>query len=764
MRTKIAAILALLNFVFLPVIIKCQTVIQYDKNPSQFVKPLVGTKGEGNTYPGAVAPFGMIQISPDTDDNLWETASGYEYADSAILGFSLTHFSGTGIPDLGDFRFMPQIGKPWFVQGPKSNPDSGYSSAYKHADEVAKAGYYSVKLSDNHVKVECTAADRAGMLRFTFPKTDSASILIDLAQTLMWDAVWSNVRVINDSTVTGYHIVNGWAKDRQMYFAAVFSKPLDNLVIMNDGKPVVYNGYRFRSSFEASGKNLQFLAHFKTKDQEKILVKVSVSAVSTQNALENLTTELKGKSFENIVSETQAKWDRELSKMQVEGSTELKETFYTALYHTFLTPMLYEDVNGDYRGLDHNVHKTGGGNNYAVFSLWDTYRATHPLFCLVQPTRNADMINSMLAHYDQSVEHLLPVWSLQGNETWCMIGYHAVPVIVDAMMKDLPGFDYQRAYNAMKTTALNPNYDNVKTYSQLGWVPFDKENESVSKTLEYAFDDFCIAQAAGKLGMKNDSVVFMQRAESYKNLFDPKMQLMRGRDSQGQWRTPFNSHEYVQGGDFTEATSWQYSWYVPQDIDGLIDLYGSPKAFTQKLDSLFTFNDNSSENMDDVQGRIGEYWHGNEPSHHIIYLYDFAGKPYKTQELLHKVIKDQYGNQPGSLTGNDDCGQMSAWYLFSVIGFYPVCPGSNYYAIGSPGAPSVKINFENGSSFQMKALNLSDRNIYIQKVTLNGKPWNKPYLGYSDIKNGGEIIFEMGAKPNLKWGNDVKINELNMTQ
>lgn len=761
MRTKIAAILTFLSCIFLPLILNSQSAIQFDKNPSQFVKPLVGTKGEGNTYPGAVAPFGMIQISPDTDDNLWETASGYEYSDSAILGFSLTHFSGTGIPDLGDFRFVPQIGKPWFVQGPKSNPDSGYSSRFSHADEVALAGYYSVKLSDNNVKVECTAADRAGMLRFTFPKTDSASILIDLAQTLMWDAVWSNVRVINDSTVTGYHIVNGWAKERHMYFAAVFSKPLNNLVIMSDGKPVIYNGYRFRSSLEATGKNLQFLAYLKTKDQEQITVKVGISAISTQNALDNMNVELTGKAFENIVSETQAKWDRELSKLQLAGSSELKETFYTALYHTFLTPMLYEDANGDYRGLDHNIHKANG-KNYAVFSLWDTYRATHPLFCLIQPSRNADMINSMLAHYDQSVEHLLPVWSLQGNETWCMIGYHAVPVISDAIMKDIPGFDYERAYNAIKATALNPNYDNVKKYSELGWVPFDKENESVSKTLEYAFDDFCIAQAAAKLGMKHDSALFMQRAKSYKNIFDPNLRLMRGRDSHGQWRAPFNSHEYAQGGDFTEATSWQYTWYVPQDIKGLIDLYGNEKAFTQKLDSLFTFNDNSSENMDDVQGRIGEYWHGNEPSHHIIYLYDFAGKPYKTQELVHNVIKNQYGNQPGSLTGNDDCGQMSAWYLFSVMGFYPVCPGSNYYAIGSPCAPEVKINFENGRSFQIKAINLSDKNIYIQKVTLNGKPWNKPYLGYHDIINGGELIFEMGAKPNLKWGKDVDLNELNV--
>jgi len=730
-------------------------------SPASFVKPLIGTFGEGNTYPGAVAPFGMIQISPDTEDELWETASGYEYSDSSIIAFSLTHFSGTGIPDLGDIRFMPQIGKPWFTEGPKSNPDSGYRARYSHSDESASAGYYSVELKDNNVRVECASADRSGFLRFTFPHTDSASILVDLSRNLRWNIIWSNIRVLNDSTICGYHMVNGWAKERYVYFTAVFSRPFDGFSIISNGKRVFYNGYRFASKYESAGKNLQFLANFKTKQDEKILVKVAVSAVSTKNAIQNMNAELAHWDFEKLVRETGQKWDNELSKVQIDGTQEQKETFYTALYHAFLTPVLYQDVNGEYRGLDQNIRQAKGFTNHAIFSLWDTYRAIHPLFCLLQPERNADMINSMLAHYDQSADHLLPVWSLSGNETWCMIGYHAVPVIVDAYMKGIRGFDVNRAYEAIKATAMNPDYDNVKTYASLGWVPFDLENESVSKTLEYAYDDFCVAQMARSLGKTADYDYFLKRSMAYKNLFDKTTMLMRGRDTKGNWRTPFNSHEYVQGGDFTEGTSWQYTWYVPQDINGLIGLYGGNKGFLRKLDSLFTFTDNSSANMDDVQGRLGEYWHGNEPSHHIIYLYDFAGQPWKAQELVHKVMKTQYGNKPNSLSGNDDCGQMSAWYLFNAMGFYPVCPGSNYYAFGSPALKKAVIRLAANKSFSITAENLTDLNIYIQKVMLNGKAWNKPYFSYDELKNGGELIFTMGPKPNKKWGTQVDFTELN---
>jgi predicted alpha-1,2-mannosidase len=523
---------------------------------------------------------------------------------------------------------------------------------------------------------------------------------------------------------------------------------------------VYYNGYRFRSSSECSGKNLQFLADYKTEAGEKILVRVAISSVSMENAANNLHAEIPHWNFEKVRQETTEKWDKELGKIEIEGTTTQKETFYTALYHAFLTPILFQDSDGRYRGLDLNIHQAKGFTNHAIFSLWDTYRATHPLFCLIQPDRNAEMINSMLVHYDQSVDHLLPVWSLCGNETWCMIGYHSVPVTVDAYLKGIKGFDPQRAYEAIRTTAMNPDYDNVMTYARLGWVPNDKENESVSKTLEYAHDDFCIARMAKSLGKNDDYSYFMKRAMSYKNLFDKNTMLMRGRDSNGNWKTPFNSHEYVDGGDFTEGTSWQYSWYVPHDIKGLIDLQGGNKPFLKKLDSLFTFTDNTSEHIDDIQGRLGEYWHGNEPSHHIIYLYDFAGQPWKTQELVHTIIKSQYGNQPNSLSGNDDCGQMSAWYLFNAMGFYPVCPGTNYYAIGSPVIPKAIIYLSNGKSFRMEARNLSEKNIYIKNVILNGKEWGKPYFMYDELVNGGSITFVMSDKPNKKWGQIVDFNEM----
>ncbi len=729
------------------------STIGQSARPVDYVRPFVGTQGEGNTFPGASAPFGMMQLSPDTDMELWETASGYEYSDSSIIGFSLTHLNGTGIPDLGDFLFMPSIGTPKLIPGSKAYPDSGYRQRYSHNDEEASAGYYRVRLPKPNVNVELSAAERSGIIRFTWPQSDSAFILTDLTHVLRWNVMWSDIRVENDSTVTGMHIVNGWAKNRYLYFAARYSRAFDSFRIMNDGKPVLYNGYRFRSRRESQGKNIQFLAQYRTKANEVIMVKIGISSVSAENAMKNLDAEIPDWNFERVRKETAEKWNRELSKIEVETRNQGDlETFYTSLYHTFLTPNLYQDVTGEYRGFDQNIHKAEGFTNYAIFSLWDTYRAEHPLLSLIQRDRDANMINAMLAHYDQSVEHLLPVWSLQGNETWCMIGYHAVPVIVDAFMNGVQGFDVQRAYEAVKTTAMNPNYDNVATYAKLGWVPYDKENESVSKTLEYAYDDWCVATMAKALGKTEDYDYFMKRAGSYKNLFDHSYNLMRGRDSQGSWRTPFNPHLYTEGGDITEGTSWQYTWYVPQDVSGLIKLFGGKKPFTEKLDSLFIVEADTTKGVDDIAGRMGEYWHGNEPSHHIIFLYDYADQPWKTQELAHKVNNTQYGNKPNSLCGNDDCGQMSAWYIFNVLGFYPVCPGSNEYAIGSPALCKAIVHLSGGKEVTITAENLSAENIYVQSLTVNGKKWNSAFLTYDAIKNGGRLEFVMGPKPNRKWG------------
>jgi predicted alpha-1,2-mannosidase len=729
---------------------------------SDYVRPLVGTKDfEGNTYPGPSAPFGMIQISPDTDKTNWNTASGYAYTDPTILGFSLTHLTGTGIPDLGDFLFMPQMGKPAFVSGMKDHPAEGYQSAYSHADETAAIGYYKVRLQKSGVTAELTAGERAGILRFTFPAGTNASILTDLNHVLSggsWHIIWSQARVADQSTITGFHLVQGWAKERYLYFAARYSRPFDDAQIISNGKPVIYDSYanyRFRSRKDAAGTNLQVLAKYdSTQAGEIIQVKVAVSAVSAANALANLDAEIPDWDFEKVRLATRDRWDRELGKMQIEGSAEQKETFYTSLYHAFLAPNLYEDANGEYRGFDHAIHQARGFTEYTVFSLWDTFRATHPLFTLIQEPRDSDMINTLLAHYDQSADHLLPMWELQGNETWCMIGYHAVPVIVDGYLKGVKGFDPQHAYEAIRTTALNPDYDGTAIYAKLGWVPFDQENESLSKTLEYAYDDWCVAQMAKALGKTDDYNYFMKRAGSYTNLYDPTIGWMRPKDSHGHWRTPFNPHTYGTDidNDITEATSSQYSWFVPQDVPGLIRLMGGREAFIQKLDSLFTTDTATRElSTNDQRGCIGEYWHGNEPSHHVIYLYAYAGAPWKAAERLHQVVTTQYGNQPDSLCGNDDCGQMSSWYLFTCLGFYPVCPGSDYYVIGAPQVSRLVMHLSNGKKFTMTAENLSGQNIYVQSVRLNGKALDNPFLPVRAVSQGGTLAFIMGPRPS-PWG------------
>jgi predicted alpha-1,2-mannosidase len=735
---------------------------------SDYIRPMVGTKGEeGNTYPGPSAPFGMVQISPDTDTTNWETDSGYAYADPTIMGFSLTHLTGTGCPDLGDFLFMPQVGRQDFVAGTKDHPEAGYQSAYSHDDELASAGYYKVKLQKSGVLAEMTAGERAGILRFTFPASDEAAIMLDLGHVINgghWRVAESRVRIEDNSTVTGFHLVNGWAKERYLYFAARFSRPFDDTEIISAGKPVIYNTYRFRSRNEAAGTNLQFFAKYKTHANEVIQVKVAVSAVSAANALANLDGEIPGWGFEKLLDATREKWNRELSKIEIEGSQEQKETFYTSMYHAFLAPNLYQDVNGQYRGFDQNIHQAKGFTEYSVFSLWDTFRAEHPLFTLIQSQRDAGMINSLLVHFDQSADRLLPMWELQGNETWCMIGYHAVPVIVDGYMKGVKGFNVPHAYEAIKATAMNPDYDGLAAYRKLGWVP-DEEDESVSKTLEYAYDDWCIAQMARALGKTDDYNEFMKRAASYKNIYDPDLGWMRPKDSHGNWRAPFDAHIFGGGtnlNDVTEATSSQYSWFVPQDVPGLIALMGGNEKFAEKLDSLFdaklsqVFTDGMSAN--DLRGCIGEYWHGNEPSHHVIYLYSYAGQPWKAAQRLRQVVTTQYGNQPDSLCGNDDCGQMSSWYIFTCMGFYPVCPASDYYVIGAPQIPKAVMRLSSGKKFTMTAENISDKNIYVQSVKLNGKNWDSPFLPYRELKRGGTIEFTMGSQPS-QWGTNPAMPE-----
>lgn len=723
-----------------------------EEHLTSYVNPFVGTDGYGNVYPGAQLPFGGIQISPDTDDHFYDAASGYKYSQPTIMGFSLSHLSGTGIPDLGDFLFVPGTGDIKPTPGTHEHPEEGYRSRYSHHQEWASPGYYGVILSDYDVKAEMTSAIRSGIFRFTYPKTDNAFILIDLNHTLWQSCPWSNLRQMNDSTIVGYKLVKGWGPERHIYFAATFSCKLQDFSILQNGNPVIYNTKRFRSHKEAWGEKLMACIRFKAKKGEEVYVKTAISGVSTDGALLNLK-EVNESTFDQVKEDANRLWEKELGKYQIKGDLKTKQTFYSNVYHTALHPFIYQDNDGKYRELDKNIGVADSFTNYTVFSLWDTYRAFHPLLNLVNQPLNADIANSMLVHFDKSVEQMLPIWSFYGNETWCMIGYHAVSVLADMIVKGVKGFDYERAFKAMKATAMNQHYDCLPEYTQLGYVPFDKEAESVSKTLEYAYDDYCIARAAKVLGKESDYQYFMHRAMSYKNLIDPETKYMRGRDSQGNWRTPFNPTAYqgpgsIHGwGDITEGFTMQYSWYVPHDFQGYIDIAG--KAFLLKqLDRLFTTEMGQDiPGAHDIQGRIGAYWHGNEPCHHIAYLYNQLGEPWKCQKWIREIVKRFYGDEPNSLSGNDDCGQMSAWYIFSCIGFYPVAPSSNIYSIGSPCLETMTTRLSNGKEIKVTTSNWSDDHVYLKEVRLNGKRLQTPFIHYDDIKDGATLHFIMSNRP-----------------
>ena len=748
-----------MNYRLITAILLC-TALTVRAQLTQYVNPFVGTDGYGNVYPGAQTPFGGIQISPDTDEHFYDCASGYKWNRNSIQGFSLTHLSGTGIPDMGDFLFMPGVGEPILDPGTDDNPDSGYRSRFSHDKETAAPGYYAVWLSDYGVNAEMTAAKRSGMFRFTYPKTDQAFVLLDLNHTLWFKCAWSNIRIENDSTITAYKLVKGWGPERHIYMRAVFSKSFKNFMIFQDKKPVVYNTSRFRSNREAWGEKLLFTAEFDTRDGEEIIVKTAVSATSTAGAELNME-EIDGMTFDQVREKATGAWETELSRYQIDGTREQKETFYTSAYHAALCPFVYNDADGKYRSLDKNIYKAEGWTPLTVFSLWDTYRAFHPLMNLVHQDVQADVANSLLDHYDKSVEHMLPYWAFGSNETWCMIGYHAASVLADMIVKDVKGFDYDRAFEAMKTTAMNEHYDCLPEYRTLGYVPFDKEAESVSKTLEYAYDDYAIAQAAKKLGKTDDYKYFMKRSQHYRNLFDSETKYMRGKDSKGQWRTPFSPLAYegpgsVNGwGDITEGFTVQYHWTVPHDVHGLMRLMGRD-TFKQRLDSLFQHElHDDIPGAHDIQGRIGAYWHGNEPCHHIAYLYNYLGEGWQCQKWVRTVVDRFYGNQPGSLCGNDDCGQMSAWYIFNCMGFYPVCPSSNVYNIGSPALPRISVTLSNGRRINVTTKGWSKEALYINKVYVNGKPYTKSYLTWDMIKEGIDIEFFMSKKPNRRWATSV---------
>jgi predicted alpha-1,2-mannosidase len=745
------------------------SLLAQQKNAAQYVNPLIGTQRMGHTFPGATVPFGMVQLSPDTDTipyemngkynpDVYKYCAGYQYDDKTIVGFSHTHFSGTGHSDLGDFLVMPTAGPLQLNPGVAADTRSGFRSAFSHANEKAEAGYYKVQLDDDNITAELTATTRVGFHQYTFPKTNDAHIILDLMHGIYNyedKNAWTFIRVENDTLVTGYRQTNGWARTRTVYFAMTFSKPFKEYGCKDFSKKQVYRGFwgkfnQAKNFPDLAGRQLRMFFNFNTEAGEKIKVKMALSSVSTEGALLNLRTETPNWDFEQTKAAAQAAWNTELAKITIDASEAEKQNFYTALYHAFLGPTVYMDVDRKYKGLDQNIHTAINFTNYTTFSLWDTYRALHPFFNLIQPTRNGDMVNSMLAHYDQSVLKMLPIWSHYSNDNWCMSGYHSVSVIADAIIKGNKSFDAAHALEACVTTASHPNYEGIGSYMEKGFIPDEKLGTSASTTLEYAYDDWCIAQAANKLGRSAIYETFSKRAGNYKNIFDATVGFMHARREDGSFKKDFDALS-THGQGFIEGNTWNYSFFVPQDPDGLIALMGGKKKFSARLDSLFTMYlpDKYFAETEDItrDGIIGTYVHGNEPAHHVAYLYNFAGQPWKTQERVRMILKNQYKPAPDGLGGNDDCGQMSAWYLFSALGFYPVAPGSTTYQLGSPAIDKAVLQLENKNTFTVEAINQSDKNVYVQKVLLNGKQLEQPVITHDDIMKGGTLTFYMTDKP-----------------
>jgi len=738
-------------------------------NYINYVNPMIGTSKMGHVFPGATAPFGMLQLSPQTNFEVmykdgkynkatYEYCAGYQYRDSTIIGFAHTNFSGTGHSDLGDFLVMPTTGKLVLEPLKTKEGSKGFYSTFSHDNEKAEAGYYKVDLDSYHIKAELTASERVGFHQYTFAENSKAHIILDLVYNVYHHKnknVWTSIRVENDSTITGYRQTKGWARDKKVFFAAKFSKPFKSYGhkkyddITYDG---FYRRFQQKENFpEMAGKDLRAYFNFDIKNNEKIQLKFALSSVSTAGAMKNLEAEIPHWDFEKTKQETQQKWNEELNKIQVETIEESqKETFYTALYHTMLSPILYEDVDGKYRGLDQNIHQSEGFTNYTIFSLWDTYRALHPLFNVIQQERNNDMIKSMLAHQEQSVHKMLPIWSHYANENWCMIGYHATSVIADAIAKNVGDFDKQRALNASIATATVPYFDGLGYYMDYKYIPDDKSHSSVSKTLELAYDDWTIAQIAKSVNDTKNEDLFLKRSNYFKNVFNPKTNYMSPKLSDGTFRQNFNPLD-THGQGFIEGNAWNYGLYVPHQLDTMIKMMGGKNAFSKRLDSLFTMEieDKYIAKHEDItrDGIIGNYVHGNEPGHHIPYLYNWTNDAHKTQERVRMIMDTMYGPGVDGLCGNDDAGQMSAWYIFSSLGFYPVLPGSDEYAIGSPLIKEAKINLENGKTLIIKAENQSKENVFVGEVVINGKILNRNYIVHHELMNGGEIIFKMTNKP-----------------
>lgn len=708
---------------------------------TQFVNPFIGTDFTGNTYPGAQVPFGMVQLSPDNGLPGWDRIAGYFYPDSTIAGFSHTHLSGTGAGDLYDISFMP-------VTLPYNEAEQplGIHSKFSHEKESAYAGYYQVFLQDYKINVELTATERCGIQRYTFPKAESA-IFLNLKKAMNWDETKdSYIEQVDSVTLKGYRYSNGWARNQKIYFYTKFSRPFDSLQL--DKSPIIKDG-------KENGHGYIARINYNTSENEQIVIRTAISGVSMEGAERNFMAEAQESDFDSYLCKAKKMWNDALGKIEVENS-DMDETvtFYTALYHSMLAPTIYGDVDGSYYGPDKKIHKAYGWTNYSTFSLWDTYRAAHPLFTIIQPERVNDMVKSLIAFSEQNGR--LPVWNMFGSETDMMIGYHSVPVIVDAYLKGIGDFDAESALKECVKTANLDDYRQIGLYKNMGYIPYDvvdkynSENWSLSKTLEYAFDDYCIALMAEKMGKEDLADNFYKRASNYRNVFNKSSSFMQPKDSKGNFIAGFKPEEYTP--HITESNGWQYLWSVQHDVDGLIELIGGKKRFEEKLDSMFTLIPKENEQLPIFStGMIGQYAHGNEPSHHVAYLYNYTDSPWKTQKYVSEIMHELYKNSPDGLCGNEDCGQMSAWYVMSAMGIYPVNPVSGEYQIGTPMFPEMQIRFAENKVFKILAKNVSRENCYVKSVKLNGVALEKPFINHKDIMKGGVIEFTMTDKP-TKWG------------
>ena len=706
---------------------------------TQFVDPRIGTGGHGHVFYGANVPYGFIQLGPTSIPQSWDWVSGYHVSDSTVIGFPHTHLSGTGIGDLHDINVMPVVGEVTYSRGDASSYETGLWSYSDRSKEVVTPGYYRTHLSRYNVDVELTATKRVGFHKYTFMGNESPAIVFDMVNGGCWDKTTEAViRVVNDSTVSGYRYSKGWADDQRVFFRAEFSRKFDNVeFIVNDS---------VKEGNMAKGAQLFARVNFAAGNQEPVYMKVALSPTSEEGAQLNMQTELSGWDFEKTIADAKAAWNKELNKVKVYTTDEAsKKIFYTSLYHTLFAPSEFCDVNGDYYGADKQMHKGEGFVNYTTFSLWDTYRAAQPLMTILHPEKMSDIINTMLHIHQQQGK--LPVWHLMGCETNCMVGNPGVPVVADAILKDIKGFDTELAFKALKESSMLPERG-MEHRIEYGFIPADKMTEAIAYDMEYAIADWAVAQAAQKLGKQEDYEYFLKRSKSYKNYFDASTGFMRGKMLDGSWRTPFSPYASShRDDDYCEGNAWQYTWLVPHDVEGLVECFGSKEAFVNKLDSLFLANGDMGEaSSPDISGLIGQYAHGNEPSHHTVYLYTLVGQPWKTADRIKEILHTMYTDQPDGLSGNEDVGQMSAWYILSSFGFYQVEPAGGKFVFGYPNFDKVEITVPAGK-FVIERENKGQQNNYIQGIVLNGTEYKKPWIEYADIMKGGELKFLMGDEP-----------------